>query len=108
MGRSTAKGNRRQAGLSSSGTFRAVSRDDVKPPAEAAKLQQLQDPMQVSMESERLPEFLADDQSAAMVRLRAQHAPKSGGEGIPLWAWLSIGGGVIVAILIVLLWSQCG
>lgn len=101
MGRSTSKG-RRQAGLSSSGTFRASPVGDVKPPAEAANLQQLEDPMQVSMEAERLPEFLADDQSAAMVRLRAQRA--SGGlADIPVWGWGLIGGGVLIAVIALLL-----
>jgi eukaryotic-like serine/threonine-protein kinase len=104
MGRSTAKGARRQAGLSSSGTFRASPGGDVAPPAEAAKLQQLQDPMQVSMNAEHLPEFLADNKSAAMVRLRAHHnAPAAKSEGIPIWVWLLLGGAATIALIVVLM-----
>ena len=104
--RSTFKGTRHQAGRSGSGAFRTPARLEAKAPAEAAKLTPLDDPMQVSMEADRLPEFLAESDSPAITRLRAQASPKHAKEGIPVWLWAVIGG-VVVLGLILLLVASC-
>ncbi|MBN2021827.1 MAG: serine/threonine protein kinase [Pirellulales bacterium] len=86
---------------SSSGTFRG-SPIEVTPPAEAAKLKPLRDPMEASIEDERLPAFLAEQDSPAIQRLRAQPSPRAQRSNLPTWVWAVVGAGVFLAVLLLL------
>ena len=75
---------------------------EAKPPPEASRLDQLRDPMQVSMEDDLLPAFLAEAESPAMARLRAQNAPKRPEDGTPTWIMALIGVGVALALIVLM------
>jgi hypothetical protein len=78
-------------------------RPAVAPPPEAAKLEELRDPMQVSFESAILPPALAEADSPGIARLRQQRPTRRHREpsGIPAWVWAMIGAaGFLVAILL--------
>jgi len=76
QGQSTFKGPGSRAGRPYSGSSSASGRMRVKleakPPAEAARLEELRDPMEVSFEAPVLPASMAEADSPAIARLRQQ------------------------------------
>ncbi|MBN2218400.1 MAG: serine/threonine protein kinase [Pirellulales bacterium] len=106
QGQSTFKGPGSRAGRAFSGSSSASGRMRVKmetkPPAEAAKLEELLDPMQVSFEAPVLPASLAEADSPGIARLRQQRPARRRREPseIPGWVWAMIGA---VAFLLVIL-----
>lgn len=108
QGQSTMKGQGSRAGRPFSGSSSASGRMRVRPtvaaPPEAAKLEELRDPMQVSFESAVLPPTLAEPDSPAIARLRQQRPTRrrrSEPSGIPGWVWAMIGAaGFLLAILL--------
>ena len=75
----------------------------VKPPAEAANLAPLQDPLQASMEAEQLPEFMTETLPPNLERLRPHTSVfKKEQRGIPGWVW-GVAGGVALLILVMIL-----
>lgn len=104
-GQSTFKGPGSRAGRSYSGSSgmsgRTRVRLETKPPAEAAYLEELRDPMQVSFEAPVLPPSLAEALSPIM-RLSHQRDQRRSGPGLPGWAWAMLGAvGFLLAILLV-------
>lgn len=74
-----------------------------KPPAEAASLAPLRDPLQTSLESDQIPEFMIETLPPSVERLRQPSSVfKHDREGIPGWVW-GIAGGVGVLVLVILL-----
>jgi len=107
QGQSTFKGPGSRAGRGFSGSSSASGRMriklETKPPAEAAKLEELLDPMQVSFESAVLPASLAESDSPGIARLRQQHPTRHRHQSsnVPGWVWAMIGAaGFILAILL--------
>jgi serine/threonine-protein kinase len=76
-----------------------------KPPAEAANLTPLRDPLQTSLDSEQLPEFMVETLPPSVERLRQPSSVfKREPEGIPGWVWGVIGGvGVLVLVILIVL-----
>ncbi len=103
---STMQGLGSRAGRPFSGSSSASGRMRIqlesKPPAEAARLEELRDPMQVSFESPVLPSALAEADSPAMARIRQQHAPRrrQGQTGVPGWLWAILGAAIFIVLIL--------
>jgi len=93
---STVKGRR-----SGSGTFR-VAPGEVTPPPDAAKLKPLRDPLEASIEDDRLPTFLAESDLPSIPRPRAHPARRSDEPVVPAWVWIVVGPVVFLAVLLAL------
>ncbi len=95
--RSTFKGERalRAAGYN----------DNVAPPPEAARLQELRDPLQATMENGLAPEAIHDLRRPNPEAARPRRSRWYSG-GTPAWVWFAIGcGGVLALFLLILLLS---
>jgi len=106
QGQSTLKGPGSRAGRaysgSSSASGRTRIRTEAKAPAEAAKLEELRDPMQVSFEAPVLPPTLAENDLPAMARLRHQRPTRRRREpsAIPAWVWAMIGAAIFLLLIL--------
>jgi serine/threonine-protein kinase len=75
-----------------------------KPPAEAANLAPLRDPLQASMEAEQLPEFMTETLPPSVERLRPHTTIfKKEPQGIPGWVWGVVGGVAALILMMILL-----
>lgn len=75
-----------------------------KPPAEAANLAPLCDPLQASMEAEHLPEFMVETLPPSVERLRPHTSVfKNEPEGMPGWIWGVVGGVAVLVLVVVLI-----
>ncbi|MBN1588350.1 MAG: serine/threonine protein kinase, partial [Pirellulales bacterium] len=104
---STMRGSGSRAGRQFSGSSSASGRHRVrlesKPPAEAARLEELLDPMQVSFDAPVLPSSLAETDSPAIAQLRQRSSTRrrSSQPNMPGWLWAMIG--AVVFLLVILL-----